>query len=107
MSDVQTVVGKLKDFEAKIVTKSLEDDEFRKKLLDDPKGAIAAEAGKTLPESLVVKVREEEPNTLTIILPQKAMGATAEGELSDDALEKVAGGAILNIIGKLVVDAIF
>ena len=107
MSDVKGAVSKLKDFEAKIIAKALEDDRFRQKLIGDPKGTLASEAGKDLPEGLVVKVQEEEANTLTIVLPKKPAEATAEDELSDEALEKAAGGgAIADFAVSALVSAI-
>ncbi|MEW6357009.1 MAG: NHLP leader peptide family RiPP precursor [Planctomycetota bacterium] len=107
MSDLEKAVAKLKDLEAKIVAKGLQDDEFRKKLLKDPKAAVAEVAGKSLPDGLVVKVQEEASNTLTIILPKKAGKAKAKGELSEKALSKVAGGgAIADFVAKAVVDVV-
>lgn len=35
---------------------------------------------------------EEQPDTIYLVLPRKSAEAGAEGELSDEALEAVAGG---------------
>jgi hypothetical protein len=103
MGDLEKAVGKLKDLEAKVVAKALQDDVFRKKLLQNPKAAVAEVAGKPLPDSLVVKAQEEAPNTLTIILPKKAAKAKAEGKLSEEALDKVAGGgAVADFVGSVI-----
>ncbi|MEW6357010.1 MAG: NHLP leader peptide family RiPP precursor [Planctomycetota bacterium] len=92
MSAIDDAIKKLKAFEAKLVTKALEDDAFRKKLLKDPKKTLAAMAGKELPDALIVKIQEVAPDALTIVLPQKPKKAEAKGELSAEALKKVAGG---------------
>ncbi len=92
MGKIGDAIKNLKAFEAKVVAKALEDDEFRKKLLDNPKATLTEAAGKDLPEGIVVRVQEEEANSLTIMLPRKPAAASAEGELSDEALEKAAGG---------------
>ncbi len=107
MSDVQKVVSKLKDLEAKVVAKALQDDDFRKKLQKNPKAAVAEIAGKALPEALLVKVVDDAPNTLTIVLPKAAKKANAKGELSDDALSKVAGGgAIVDFFATAIIEVI-
>jgi hypothetical protein len=110
MNTIETAVGKLKSFEASIVAKALEDDLFRKKLLDDPKKALAAMAGKDLPDALKVRIQEEAPNTLTIVLPQKPSKAQAKGELSAEALKGVAGGiggvAIVTVVTEVGIAAI-
>ncbi len=107
MSELKDAISKLKDFEAKVVAKAMENDDFRKKLIDDPKGALSAEAGKDLPEGLNVKVQEEDANSLTIVLPPKAAAVTAEGELSAEALKKVAGGgAIADFIATVIANVV-
>jgi len=105
MSDLANAVAKLKDLEAKVVTRALEDDAFRSKLLKNPKAAVAELAGKALPDGLLVKAQEEAPNTLTIILPKSPSKAKAGGKLSDAALDKVAGGGgIFDCIGSVIAD---
>ena len=93
MSEIYEGIQKLKEFEADIISRALEDDDFRKRLLDDPKKLIEQESGKPLPEALKIRVIEEEMNSLTLVLPRAPKAAGEEGELSEEALEKVAGGA--------------
>ena len=93
--EVQDALLQWKEREAKIIAKALEDDEFRKALIDQPKAALEKLRGKPLPEGLNVRVLEEEANSLTIVLPQKPAAAGEAGELSDEALEKVAGGGFI------------
>ena len=75
-----------------IVQRSMEDEEFRQRLLDDPRGTMEQELGSALPEGLEVRVVEESADTIYLVLP----GASAPGdqgvELSEEDLESVAGG---------------
>ena len=90
--DLKEAVRKRKEFEEDLITKAMEDDNFRKELLASPKEVIEKETGKKIPEGLKVKVIEEEPNSVTIVLPRKPSKYETKEELSDDNLEKVAGG---------------
>ncbi|WP_010247357.1 hypothetical protein [Acetivibrio cellulolyticus] len=65
-----------KDFEATIVKKALEDPEFKKKLISDPKDTVEALAKElygdqafALPSDLKIKVIEETPDTYYIRIP--------------------------------------
>ena len=92
MQETKEQVSKWKDIEAKLIAKAIEDTDFRKALLDDPKAAIEKEFNSSVPEGLSIKVVEEEPNTLTLMLPQQIAG---EGDtLSDEQLEAVSGGGL-------------
>jgi hypothetical protein len=75
-----------------IAQRSLEDEDFRQKLLDDPKGTVEQELGTQLPEGVQVRVLEETADTIYLVLPSTS--AVGEGgELSDEALEAVASGS--------------
>jgi hypothetical protein len=77
--------------ERRLVQRSLEDDSFRRRLLDDPKAAVEQELGTRLPESIEVRVVEESADTIYLVLPSAS--PLGEGvELSDQELEAVAGG---------------
>jgi hypothetical protein len=79
------------EMERTLVQRSLEDEDFRQRLLDDPKGTVEQEIGSPLPESIEVRVVEESAQTLYLVLPfTPAVGEG--GELSDQVLEAVAGG---------------
>jgi hypothetical protein len=78
--------------ERRLIEKSLEDESFRQRLMEDPKGAVEQELGTRLPEEVRVVAVEETPDTIYLVLPATPM-AGAEGEaLSDQQLESVAGG---------------
>jgi hypothetical protein len=69
----------------------MEDEEFRQRLLEDPKGTLEQELGGRLAESVEVRVVEETKDTIYLVLPS-ASRVGQGGEISDEALESVAGG---------------
>jgi hypothetical protein len=85
-------LGKRSDFENNLVIKAYEDEAFRQQLLADPKSVYEQELGMELPDSVNLQVVEEQPNTIYMVLPRKTEAPMVEGELSDEALEAVAGG---------------
>ena len=79
------------EIERRLVQRSMEDEDFRQKLLDDPKGTVEQELGDRLPESMEVRAVEESADTIYLVLPS-TLAVGEGGELSDEALEAVAGG---------------
>jgi hypothetical protein len=91
MTEASGGPGSRAEFERTLVQRSLEDEDFRQRLLDDPKGTIEQELGSRLPEGVEVRAVEETADTVYLVLPSAA--AVGEGEeLSDRELEQVAGG---------------
>ncbi len=90
--DIKKAMQKRKEFEAGIIAKALEDSKFRNELLENPRKVVEREAGKDLPDDLVVKIIEEESATVTIVLPPAPVTKKESGELTTDMLEKIAGG---------------
>ena len=80
------------EMERRIVQRSIEDDAFRQRLIEDPKGAVEQELGTQLPEEVRVVTVEESADTIYLVLPSTSMAGAAGGELSDRELESVAGG---------------
>ena len=70
----------------KVVAKAWRDPSFKAKLIADPR-AILAEAGVAIPAGVTVKVLEDTATHLNFVLPPKPTG-----QLSDEALDKVAAG---------------
>ncbi len=73
---------------AKIIAKAWVDKEFKKRLLDDP-ATVLKENGIELPQGLTVRFVEGEENEILVQLPWQPRESA---ELSDEDLEKVAGG---------------
>ena len=86
---------------AQVVAKAWRDELFKQRLLGNPE-AVLREHGLPLPVGRSVRVVENTPEVVHLVLPLKP----AEGELSDDQLEHVAGGrGAAYTQGDLAVDA--
>ena len=75
--------------EAKLVQRCWRDEAFRRALVADPAGTIAAHTGLEKASLPRIVVHEEPAGTWHIVLPPKPAKA---GELSDEELERIAGG---------------
>jgi hypothetical protein len=84
--------GSRAEVKRRLIQRSLEDEDFRQRLLDDPKGTIEHDLGSRLPESIEVRVVGESAQTIYLVLPSRSADVQG-GELSDQELEAVAGGA--------------
>ena len=80
--------------ERMLVEKSLQDEEFCQRLLENPKAAVEDELGTRLPEDVRMVAVEETADTAYLVLPFVSTEAQETGELSDQDLEAVAGGWI-------------
>ena len=78
-----------RELEAKIIAKASKDEHFKKELFSNPRKTIGKELGISIPDSITIKVLEEQENEVILCLP-----ATKEMvvELLDQELEDVAGG---------------
>ncbi|HEX5848316.1 MAG TPA: NHLP leader peptide family RiPP precursor [Rubrobacter sp.] len=76
----------------RLIERSLEDEEFRRGLLETPRSAVEQELGTQLPEGVEVRVVEETADTIYLVLPSSSPGDQS-GELSEQELEVVAGGS--------------
>jgi hypothetical protein len=77
------------EMERRLIEKSLEDESFRQRLIEDPKGTVEEELGTRLPEEVRVVTVEETQDTIYLVLPSTPIAGT---ELSDQQLESVSGG---------------
>jgi hypothetical protein len=80
------------EMERRLVERSLQEESFRQRLLDDPKGTIEQELGTRVTEGFEVRVVEETQDTIYLVLPSTSPLVGEDGEISDEALESVAGG---------------
>ena len=79
------------EMERRLIEKSLQDDAFRQRLLEDPKGAVEQELGTQLPEEVRVVALEESADTIYLVLPSTSMAGGEGVELADQELESVSG----------------
>jgi hypothetical protein len=79
------------ELEAKFIAKAWEDDKFKQELLSNPKATYAKAMGAPLPDNVNVQVMEETPTTYYLVIPKNP---EVSEELSDEALEAVAGGYV-------------
>ena len=86
------------DLETRLIEKCWKEPGFRKQVLADPKGAFERQLGHPLPADLRVVIHEDSANTINLTLPPMPARAV---ELSEDELERVAGGT--EFVGVLAV----
>ena len=73
------------EVKAHIAMKAAEDDEFRARLVADPRAALEEETGLRLPDDYRLHVHEESATDAHMVLPPKP-------ELSLEQLDNIAGG---------------
>ena len=66
------------ELKTKILSKAAEDGEFRTRLLTDPRAAISAETGVTVPEGFDIAVHEDSATTAHLVLPPSPKLTEAE-----------------------------
>jgi hypothetical protein len=99
MSTAPTQITR-RDLEAHLIEKAWKEPDFKRQVVSDPKGMFEKHLGQKLPENLKIFVHEEDANTLYFSIPPAPSNLN---ELSDEDLEKVAGGT--DIIATLIVAA--
>ncbi|MCL6612917.1 MAG: NHLP leader peptide family RiPP precursor [Peptococcaceae bacterium] len=85
MSENEKTPTTRKDLGAQIIKKAQSDGEFKKALTANPKEALGR-LGVQVPAEVEVKVVEESPEVLYLVLPADP------GELADEQLDRIAGG---------------
>ncbi len=80
----QPAMQSAEEMQRKIVNKSVEDLEFRKQLVSDPKQTIEKEFGIDFPANIQVQVHESDMNTIHLSIPP--------GQLEEEQLEAIAAG---------------
>jgi hypothetical protein len=74
-----------------LIEKAMKDEVFRNALVTSPKATLEEEFKMKIPESLNIKILEEDANTIYLILPPPLDIGTSD-ELSESELELVSGG---------------
>ena len=92
MMEAQAVTRR--DLETALIEKCWKDAEFKRAVLSDPKGMLERHIGQKLPAPMTIFIHEEDANTLHFSIPPAPSNLS---ELSDDDLEKVAGGTDIGI----------
>ena len=75
----------MREMKAHLVTKADESEDFRTRLVADPKSVISAEFGVSIPEVFNVQVHEDSATTAHMVLP-------ITDRLTEEELAQVAGG---------------
>ncbi len=70
---------------AHVAMKATEDDDFRTRLVADPRAAIEKETGLRFPDGYRIHVHEESATDAHMVLPPRP-------ELSKEQLDRIAGG---------------
>jgi hypothetical protein len=78
--------------EHRLIEKRLQDESFRQRLIEDPKGVVEEELGTRLPQEVRVVAVEKTQGTIYLVLPGTPMAGAEGGALSNQELEAVAGG---------------
>jgi len=81
-----------KTLQEQIVAKATQDEAFRQELLSNPKAAVERGLGITFPQGTNIRVYEDTPDIVHIVLPMKVQSGEPR-ELSDAELEQAVGGA--------------
>lgn len=76
---------------AKVIARAWVDEEFKKRLLEDPR-MVLKENGIEIPEGVTVRFVEQKENEILIPFHPRP---SETYDLSDEDLEKVAGGSFL------------
>lgn len=81
------------EFERKFIERAWEDEAFKQELLSNPKAVFEKESAQEFPTDLEIEVLQETANKIYLVLPNNPASAIeTEQELSEEALETVAGG---------------
>ena len=75
------------ELKSRILSKADEDNDFRARLIADPRAAIASEVGTVVPDGFDIVVHEDSATTAHLVLPPSS--ALTEAELGT-----IAGGSM-------------
>ena len=85
-----------KDFEAALIARAWKNEEFKKRLLSNPKDVLEEEIAKMgggkLPTDMEVKILVEDTKHIYIVVPQNPR--KMDPELTDEQLDSISGGTV-------------
>ena len=93
MTDGAPAGGGRAEMERRLIQRTLQDEDFRRQLIADPKATMEQELGVRLPAEVRVRAVEETTDTVYLVLPSASALGGEGGEISDQELGAVAGGA--------------
>ena len=80
------------EMRTRVLDKATNDAAYRARLIEDPRAAIGDELGVPVPDSLTIRVHEEDAASVHLVLPPSS-------RLRDPDLEAVAAGGPMGDIG--------
>jgi hypothetical protein len=78
------------ELEAQIVLRARNDRRFRQRLFDEPRQAVADVLGCALPDRLAVRVVEERPDSLCVVVPVDLSGMSTGAAIAATGLTGTA-----------------
>lgn len=87
------------EMETLIIEQAWKNPEFKREFVSDPKGTIEKYSGQKMPDNVKIVVHEEDANTMHMTIPLAPKNLS---ELSDDDLERVAGGTDVVITAAII-----
>ena len=85
MNARQTVMPTAEEMRMHLTEKAVEDSDFRRQLITDPKGTIHQEFGIDIPDNIEIKVHESDMSTVHMALPPTPV-------LDEEQLEAISAG---------------
>ncbi len=82
------------------IARAWSDAAYKQRLLSDPAGALG-ELGVEIPEGVSVKAVENTAGSVYLVVP----APPSDGELSDEALDQVAGGTTYRLLSTCLIPA--
>ena len=79
----------MREMKERLIAKADESEDFRTRLVADPKSVISAEFGVSIPEGFNVQVYEDSATTTHMVLPMT-------DRLTEDELAEIAAGVEVN-----------
>jgi hypothetical protein len=76
------------EMQTQLIAKAWQDESFKQRLLDDPKGVVSQELDVDLPDDFTLQCFANDANHQYLVLPP----ALEVSELTDEQLESIAGG---------------